>query len=69
MSPIIIERFLVTEKDKETLSQIAYDVKDTSDDFFDYSKVIVKKPWGYEYLIFENEKGKLETKSFNGFPE
>ncbi len=21
---------------------------------FDYSKVIVKKPWGYEYLIFEN---------------
>jgi acetolactate synthase I/II/III large subunit len=22
---------------------------------FDYSKVIVKKPWGYEYLVFENE--------------
>jgi len=21
---------------------------------FDYSKVIVKKPWGYEYLVFEN---------------
>ena len=24
-------------------------------DPFDYSRVIVKKPWGYEYLIFENE--------------
>jgi acetolactate synthase I/II/III large subunit len=24
-------------------------------DLFDYSKVIVKKPWGYEYLVFENE--------------
>lgn len=24
-------------------------------DFFDYSKVIVKKPWGYEHLVFENE--------------
>ena len=22
---------------------------------FNYSKVIVKKPWGYEYLVFENE--------------
>ena len=22
---------------------------------FDYSRVIVKKPWGYEYLVFENE--------------
>ncbi len=22
---------------------------------FDYSKVIVKKPWGYEYRVFENE--------------
>ena len=51
----IIERFSVKEKDKETLSKIKYDIKDTSDDFFDYSKVIVKKPWGYEYLIFENE--------------
>lgn len=24
-------------------------------DAFDYSQVIVKKPWGYEYLVFENE--------------
>jgi len=24
-------------------------------DPFDYSEVIVKKPWGYEYLVFENE--------------
>ena len=55
MSSAIIERFLITEKDKKALSQIVFDSKDTSDDFFDYSKVVVKKPWGYEYLIFENE--------------
>ena len=55
MSSAIIERFLITEKDKEALSKIVYDSKDTSDDYFDYSKVVVKKPWGYEYLIFENE--------------
>ncbi len=24
------------------------------DDFFDYSKVVVKKPWGYEYLLYQN---------------
>ena len=55
MSSAIIERFLITEKDKKALSQIVFDSKDTSDDFYDYSKVVVKKPWGYEYLIFENE--------------
>ena len=55
MSSAIIERFLITEKDKKALSQIVFDSNDTSDDFFDYSKVVVKKPWGYEYLIFENE--------------
>ena len=55
MSSAIIERLLITDKDKESLSQIAYDATETSDDFFNYSKVVVKKPWGYEYLIFENE--------------
>jgi acetolactate synthase I/II/III large subunit len=29
--------------------------KRAKQDPFDYSKVIVKKPWGYEYLVFENE--------------
>ena len=23
-------------------------------DFVDYSQIIVRKPWGYEYLIFQN---------------
>ena len=55
MSSAIIERLLITDKDKKSLSQIAYDATETSDDFFNYSKVVVKKPWGYEYLIFENE--------------
>ncbi len=30
---------------------------------------LAKHPELQVYLIFENEKGKLETKSFNGFPE
>lgn len=28
---------------------------DREDDFYDYSRVVVQKPWGYEYLIFQNE--------------
>ena len=30
---------------------------------------LAKHPELQVYLIFENEKGELETKSFNGFPE
>ena len=44
-----------TEKDKRKLDGVEIDKSLLKDDFFDYSKVIVKKPWGYEYLMFENE--------------
>lgn len=32
-----------------------YQNKSLMDSSFDYSRVIVKKPWGYEYLVFEND--------------
>jgi acetolactate synthase I/II/III large subunit len=55
----MIRSFKIKESDDRLIS----DNKETKlesekrlkKDSFDYSKVIVKKPWGYEYLIFENE--------------
>ncbi len=55
----MIRSFKIKESDDKLIS----DSKETKlesekrlkKDSFDYSKVIVKKPWGYEYLVFENE--------------
>ena len=44
------EQLISEERDKQTEFE-----KRIKQDSFDYSKVIVKKPWGYEYLVFENE--------------
>lgn len=41
--------------DKETDKTGIDRTKNQSNTDFDYSNVIVKKPWGYEYLIFEND--------------
>ena len=30
-------------------------ISDQKAESFDYSNVIVKKPWGYEYLVFKND--------------
>jgi acetolactate synthase I/II/III large subunit len=40
--------------DHDALAQCHVDPAQIADDYFDYSKVVVKKPWGYEYLIFQN---------------
>jgi acetolactate synthase I/II/III large subunit len=40
--------------DHDALAQCHVDPAQIADDHFDYSKVVVKKPWGYEYLIFQN---------------
>ena len=37
------------------MANLEINPEDLKDDFYDYSKVVVKKPWGYEYLIFVNE--------------
>ena len=44
------EHLISKERNKQTELE-----KRVKQDSFDYSKVIVKKPWGYEYLVFENE--------------
>jgi acetolactate synthase I/II/III large subunit len=55
----MIKNFKFKESDGQLISE-SMDTKLGSEirakkDPFDYSKVIVKKPWGYEYLVFENE--------------
>ena len=55
----MIKNFSIKESDKKLIfdkreSQLEFENR-TKKDPFDYSKVIVKKPWGYEYLVFENE--------------
>ena len=51
----MIENIKKTCRDSEELEKILVDQEMIKDDFFDYSKVVVRKPWGYEYLIFQND--------------
>jgi len=51
----MINRVAATDQDKKELAKVEVTPEDIKDDFFDYSQVVVKKPWGYEYLIFQNE--------------
>ncbi len=46
---------LKTLRDDEALNKIDYTQESIQDDNYDYSGVIVIKPWGYEYLLFENK--------------
>lgn len=51
----MIRKMTLTERDKEELENLNVNPQDIQGDHYDYSKVVVKKPWGYEYLIFSNE--------------
>jgi len=52
----MIHRLCSKVSDRKFLTEFQADGKKGQDHKgFDYSDVIVKKPWGYEYLIFENE--------------
>ena len=51
----MINRVAATSQDKKELAKVEVTPEDIKDDLFDYSQVVVKKPWGYEYLIFQNE--------------
>lgn len=51
----MIQKLRYSEKDKEKISSIAVDPVTQENDSFDYSRVVIKKPWGYEYLIFQND--------------
>jgi len=51
----MIKKVSQTKRDREICENLRVNLQDIQDDHYDYSKVVVKKPWGYEYLIFENE--------------
>src|SRR3989304_768795 len=52
----MIEKITITDRDREEFENLKVNPQDIQDDHYDYSKVVVKKPWGYEYLIFSNEE-------------
>lgn len=49
----MINRIFPSSSDFENLSQLRTEVAHEANEF-DYSKVVVRKPWGYEYLWFQN---------------
>ncbi len=51
----MIKKIEITDLDKDQSAKIKVKPTDIADDFHDYSEVVIKKPWGYEYLIFQNE--------------
>ncbi len=51
----MITKVNLTSHDLEEVQNVKIDGSLLIDDFFDYSKVIVRKPWGYEYLMYQNE--------------
>ncbi len=52
----MINKITCTERDRQELANIKVNVQNLQDDHYDYSKVVVRKPWGYEYLIFCNDQ-------------
>ncbi len=51
---MVIKRFYRSKSDIENLSRLRT-VIPTEIDSFDYRGVVVNKPWGYEYLMYENQ--------------
>ena len=51
----MINRFIYSALDEEALKGVLPKKADVKDNFSDYKKVVVKKPWGYEYLIFQSK--------------
>lgn len=51
----MIRKIYITERDRQEFKNLKVNPQCIQDDYYDYSKVVVKKPWGYEYLIFSNE--------------
>lgn len=51
----MVRKIFATEEDKNHISQLNIDQRASIDDDVDYSKIVVQKPWGEEYLIYRNE--------------
>lgn len=51
----MLKRLSQSEKDKKELESLTYDPLAQQDDIFDYRNVVIKKPWGHEYLVYQNK--------------
>ncbi len=51
----MLEFIKKTAEDQTALERLKVNLADLNDDGSDYSKVVVKKPWGYEYLLWGDE--------------
>lgn len=51
----MLEFIKKSKDDQGALAALRPELLDLSDDGTDYSKVVVKKPWGYEYLLYGNQ--------------
>ena len=51
----MIRKISISNKDRTEVENVKIDKKLLDNDSIDYSKVVVNKPWGYEYLIYQNE--------------
>ncbi|MFC1496784.1 thiamine pyrophosphate-binding protein, partial [Candidatus Margulisiibacteriota bacterium] len=52
----ILKKYKPSTADQTALSAIAINQGQLQNDYRDFSKAVVKKPWGYEYLIFDNNQ-------------
>ena len=55
----MINKFVRNKLDDEALKGMSSEISITKDDTNDFKKVVVKKPWGYEYLIFQSNNSAI----------
>ena len=53
---IVFNQIQISKKDLKAFENISVDSSTLKNDYYDYSNVVVKKPWGYEYLIYQSSK-------------
>lgn len=51
----MIRRVSFSDLDRSEMEKVNIDPSTQIDDHFDYSKAIVKKPWGHEFLMYQND--------------
>lgn len=50
----MVRKINTSKKDVKKMQEIIIDPTTVTTNFFDFSKVVIQKPWGYEYLIYSN---------------
>ena len=51
----MIISIIPTKEDIEAIADLPHDPSIEEDDLFDYSSVVIDKPWGFEYSIYKND--------------